>query len=123
MILADTSIWIDHLRRNNRVFAELLRANSILCHPFVIGEVALGHLTPRETILVDLQDLPRCTVASDSEVLEFIDRHSLYGRGIGYVDVHLLASITMRPGTALWTLDKRLNRVAEHLGVAMRPLN
>ena len=123
MILADTSIWIDHLRRSNHVFAELLRANSILCHPFVIGEVALGHLTPRETILVDLQDLPRCTVASDSEVLEFIDRHSLYGRGIGYVDVHLLASIRMRPGTALWTLDKRLNRVAEHLGVAMGPRN
>ena len=122
MILADTSIWIDHLRRNNRVFAELLRANSILCHPFVIGEVALGHLAPRG-VLVDLQDLPRCTMASDSEVLELSERHSLYGRGIGYVDVHLLASIRMRPGTALWTLDKRLNRVAEHLGVAIGQSN
>lgn len=116
MILADTSVWVDHLRRGNRKFAELLQIRGILSHPFVLGELALGHLAPRDKILQDLQDLPQCLVANDAEVLELIERQHLFGRGIGYVDVHLLASIRITPGSSLWTYDKRLNQVADALG-------
>lgn len=120
MILADTSVWVDHLRRGNARFPELLRARAIVCHPFVIGELALGYLNPRESILQDLRDLPRCVIASDDEVLHLIERHGLHGRGIGYIDVHLLAAVRITAGSALWTFDKRLRRVAIELGSAMK---
>jgi predicted nucleic acid-binding protein len=120
VILADTSVWVDHLRRGNARFPEVLRARAIVCHPFVIGELALGYLNPRESILQDLQDLPRCVIASDDEVLHLIGRHGLHGRGIGYVDAHLLAAVRITAGSALWTFDKRLHRVAVELGSAMK---
>jgi predicted nucleic acid-binding protein len=120
VILADTSVWVDHLRRGNARFPELLRARAIVCHPFVIGELALGYLNPRESILQDLQDLPRCVIASDDEVLHLIGRHGLHGRGIGYVDAHLLAAVRITAGSALWTFDKRLHSVAVELGSAMK---
>ena len=120
MILADTSVWVDHLRRGNRKLAELLETRGILSHPFIVGEIALGHLAPRNQVLKDLQDLPQCTVASDEEVLGLIERHQLFGRGIGYVDAHLVAAVMLTPGSAIWTLDNRLNRVAEALGTTVK---
>jgi predicted nucleic acid-binding protein len=120
VILADTSVWVDHLRRGNQQFADLLEIRGILSHPFVIGELALGHLAARDELLRDLQDLPRCAVAKDAEVLGLIEHHRLFGHGIGYVDVHLLASVRITPGSSLWTYDKRLNGVAEALGMSIK---
>ena len=116
MILIDTSVWVDHLRASDEMVAVLLEAGRVLAHPFVIGELALGHLRQRRTILSALQDLPRACVATDAEVLLFIERHALTGVGIGYVDAHLLAATRLTTGSALWTRDKRLSGVAERLG-------
>ena len=123
MILVDTSVWIDHVRRSNDRLAALLVARAVLVHPFVIGEVALGHLRPRAAILRELHDLPPVAVASREEVLHLIEQHRLFGRGIGYVDAHLLAAARLMAGAALWTTDKRLRAVAESLGLAYSPAN
>ncbi|HEX5278926.1 MAG TPA: PIN domain-containing protein [Micropepsaceae bacterium] len=120
MILVDTSVWVEHFRRGAPELSRLLDAGQILCHPFVIGEVALGAMRQRLLLVGQLQSLPRCTVASDAEILEFINRSKLFERGIGYVDVHLLASLRITPGSSLWTFDKRLNRVAEELEIAIK---
>ena len=93
----------------------------MLAHPFVIGELALGRMRQREIILAALSDLPRAELATDAEVLGFVDREALFGRGIGYVDVHLLASVRLTAGAELWTRDTRLRHVAEELGLAMTP--
>ena len=87
-------------------------------HPFVIGEIACGSLRDRSLILELLLDLPAAVVAEGSEVLGFLERHALYGKGIGYVDVHLLASVALTEGARLWTRDKRLHAVAHALGRA-----
>jgi predicted nucleic acid-binding protein len=121
LILVDTSIWIDHLRANNAVLKGLLDAGRVLMHPFVIGELALGRMRHREMILAALSDLPRAELATDAEVLGFVDREALFGRGIGYVDAHLLASTRLSAGAAMWTRDARLRNVAEKLGLAMAP--
>jgi predicted nucleic acid-binding protein len=118
VILADTSIWVDHLRRHNLTFVQLLDAEEILAHPFVIGELALGYLEPRSLILDDLRTMPQVLIASHEEVLDFIDQHRLFGFGIGYVDAHLLAAARLTTGVTLWTRDKRLHGVAHRLGVA-----
>ena len=118
MILADTSVWIDHLRRNDPKLAEKLDANQVLTHPFVVGEIALGSLRQRQTILAALQDLPQAAVATHPEVLRFIDEHALHGKGIGYVDAHLLAACRLTPGASLWTRDKTLGGMASQLGLA-----
>ena len=120
MILADTSIWVDHLRSNNKILASLLEANIVLIHPFVIGELALGNLRQRKAILTALSDLPSINVATEAEVLHFIDRHALSGRGIGYIDAHLLAAAKLTAGIYLWTNDSKLHSVAHQLGLAMR---
>lgn len=119
MILVDTSIWIDHLRAGNTKLAGLLTDGTVLTHPFVIGELALGDFRQRRAVLADLSDLPEVVVASDTEVLGFIDRHALFGRGVGYVDVHLLAAARLTSGARLWTSDRRLHVVADALGLAM----
>jgi predicted nucleic acid-binding protein len=119
LILVDTSIWIDHLRVDNPALKTLLDAGRVLMHPFVIGELALGRMRQREMILAALSDLPRAELATDAEVLGFVDRQALFGRGIGYVDVHLLASVRLAAGAKLWTKDTRLRDVAEELGLAM----
>ena len=121
MILVDSSIWIDHLRRADTKLAGLLERGQVLAHPFVIGELALGNLRQRDGILEDLLALPQAIVADDDEVLEFIARHTLFGRGIGYIDAHLLASVRLTADASLWTRDKRLNEVAATLGVAKGP--
>jgi hypothetical protein len=117
LILADTSAWVDHLRRGHSDLSDALDRGLVLMHLFVIGEIACASLNDRSSILELLHDLPRATVASSDEVLGFIERHQLHGRGIGYVDVHLLASTALSPGAKLWTLDKRLRAAAVDLGL------
>ncbi len=118
MILVDTSVWVDHLRQGDAGLIDLLERSAVVMHPFVVGEIACGSLRDRETILELLQDLPAAAVASPDEVLKFIDGHVLHGKGIGYVDVHLLASVALTPGVRLWTRDSKLRRVAELLDCA-----
>ena len=118
MILVDTSIWVDHLHHVDAELEALLEAGRVLCHPFVIGEVALDHLKQRNRVLTDLQDLTQAVVADGAEVLILIIRASLFGSGIGYVDAHLLAAVKMTPGASLWTRDKQLLLAANRLGLA-----
>lgn len=118
MILADSSVWIEHFRRRNGALAGLLEQGLVLCHPFVIGELACGQLKHRARVL-DALGLLSCTpVASHVEALAFLDRHRLGGAGIGWVDVHLLAATALAGDARLWTRDKRLVRAAESLGLA-----
>ena len=119
MILADTSVWVDHLRASDKALVASLDAGMVLAHPFVTGELALGNLRQREFVLQALADLPHADVATDAEVLHFIERHALFGRGIGYIDAHLLAAVQLTAGTELWTNDKRLHGVAVQLGLAI----
>ena len=118
MILVDTSVWIDHFRQADRSLVELLNASGALGHPFVTGELALGNLRNREEVLDALQGLPQANVATDNEVLHFINRNAVSGLGIGYVDAHLMASVRLTPGSTLWTRDKRLKAAAGRLGLA-----
>jgi predicted nucleic acid-binding protein len=97
VILVDTSVWVEHLRAANEMLIALLNGGEVLCHPFVMGELALGSLRRRDAFLNDLRDLPQAIVASDEEVLDLIDREALFGSGIGYVDAHLLAAAPL-PG-------------------------
>ena len=117
MILVDTSVWIDHLRATNRQLAGLLLEAQVLCHPFVVGELACGALKRRAEILALLRNLPRAPVVDDEEVLSFIEAHALMGSGLGWVDVHILASVCLA-GERLWTGDHRLSQAARRLGVA-----
>lgn len=117
MILVDTSIWIDHLRSAEQKLVKLLTAGAVLAHPFVIGEIAMGGLRHRSRVLQELTSLPAAPVATDAEVLHFIERHALFGRGIGYVDAHLLAAVRLRAGASLWTRDKRLLNAARDLAL------
>ncbi len=117
MILVDTSIWIDHLRQHDENLSKLLNQGQALVHPFVIGELALGNLRDRDTVLDALQNLPQAPVATEGEVLQFIQKNCLYGMGIGYIDAHLLAATRLAPGATLWTRDKRLLTAATSLGL------
>jgi hypothetical protein len=118
LILVDTTVWVDHLRRSDAGLVDLLERSAVAMHPFVVGEIACGSLRDRQSILELLQDLPATLVAQSDEVLQFIERHTLHGKGIGYVDVHLLASVALTEGTRLWTRDLSLRRVATALGCA-----
>jgi hypothetical protein len=118
MILVDTTVWVDHLRAGDKRLTELLDAGAVVMHPFVVGELALSHLNPRGTILHMLSQLPAIGAVTDTEALAYIERHKLVGLGIGYIDVHLLASVQLAAGTTLWARDKRLRAVAEKLGLA-----
>jgi len=118
MILVDTSVWINHLRNNDPHLVRLLTENSVLSHPFVRGELALGNLRQRETILAALDNLPQAPVAFTDEVNVFIEQHALYGLGIGLIDAHLLASTRLSGHTRLWTQDKRLLAAALRLNLA-----
>ena len=115
MILADTSVWIDHLRKGDPMLATLLNSGQIVMHPYVLGELALGHIRQRAAVLNALQSMPRAKIAREDEVMFVIERWSFAGMGIGYVDAHLLAAIPLSPGSLLWTRDKRLRTVAESL--------
>jgi hypothetical protein len=117
MILADTSVWVDHLRAENAEMSKLLDDVQIVMHPLIVGELALGSLWERKKILAFLDMLPRVRVARLDEVREMVETRSLYSRGIGLIDAHLIASIFLNPPTLLWTKDKRLAGVAESLGI------
>ena len=123
MILIDTSIWIEYLRGRNETVQNLLDAEQVLVHPFVIGEIACGNLANREEVFsMLLGSLPVLPTASDLEVLYFIESNGLMGRGIGYIDFHLLTAtaLAIQP-THLWTWDKRLNEAAQAMELAYRP--
>ena len=117
MILADTSVWIGHFRQNDERLAGLLDATGLLIHPFVIGELAVGNLRQREATIDYLSSLPPATLATDREVLQFIEANALFGLGLGYVDAQLLASVRLTPGATLWSGDKRLADVADRMGL------
>ena len=119
MILVDTSVWIDHFRGEEPLLVALLGSGEVLTHPFVIGELACGNLRNRREILGQLRRLPSAPHATDDEVLGFIERRMLMGRGIGYVDAHLLASGALAPDCRLWTRDVRLTTVARSIGLDM----
>ena len=118
MILVDTSVWIDHLRHGNETLRTLLTQRRVCTHPMVIGELACGSLRNRDRLLELWNNLPGILQASHEEVMIFLSRRHLAGRGIGYIDVHLLASVTLQSGTRFWTGDKRLAGVANSLKLA-----
>jgi predicted nucleic acid-binding protein len=118
MILVDTSVWIEHFRKENERLRTLLYDEQVLCHPFVIGELACGRLQNREEILSLVHALPEARVAEQAEVLNFLETRQLYERGLGWVDAHLLASALLS-GCPLWTLDKPLQRAAAALGASV----
>ena len=117
MILVDTSVWIDHLRTGDDELVQQLNNNSVLMHPFVLGELACGNLNKRREVLTLFKDLPGSPVATDDEVLFFIEQHKLMGRGIGYIDTHLLAAVALNSSARLWTRDKRLRAVGDSLSL------
>jgi predicted nucleic acid-binding protein len=116
VILVDTSVWIDHLRRGNARLAGMLHDGVVVSHPFVIGELACGAMRQRSAILSLLSELPVATTATHAEAMAFIEARRLMRRGLGYVDVHLLAAASL-DRLPLWTLDKRLSVAAKALGV------
>ncbi len=121
MIVADTSIWIDHIRATNLTLSQLLDAEELLGHPYVLGEVAMGSLNKRSAHLNLLRNLPACELVANDDVLAFVEGERLFGLGIGLVDAHLLASVHRTPGAVLWTRDRRLHRAATNLALAYEP--
>ena len=117
MTLVDTSVWVDHFRHRNSRLGQMLMDDGVLAHPFIVGELACGFLSKRDEILTLLSSLPAAPVADHPEVLRFLDTHRLHGRGLGWVDIHLLASALLAR-TPIWTLDKPLVRAALAMGVS-----
>ncbi len=118
MILVDTSVWIDHLARGDARLQALLEDGQVLTHPYVVGEIALGSLPRRHETVSALQALPTVSIATADEAMVFLQRERLFGMGIGYVDLHLLAATRLQPEGLLWTRDKRLLQVAVKLKLA-----
>lgn len=117
VVLVDTSVWIEHFRRGGTALGRLLDDGLVVTHPAVIGELACGTLRRRATTLELLRRLPTAVSANDDEVVRFLDHHRLFGRGLGWADVHLLAAATLTP-CGLWTLDRPLGEAARRLRVA-----
>lgn len=118
MILVDTSVWVDHLRSGNATLAELLDGGGVLGHPWVSGELALGRLHQRAEVIGLLNGLPQATIGTTAEVMTLIEQQRLFGVGVGYVDVQLLAATRLTADARLWTNDRALDRVSRQLGVA-----
>jgi hypothetical protein len=116
MVLVDTSVWVAHLREGNDDLARLLNNGDVTCHPLIVGELACGNLKNRSEILSLLRSLPMAIEAEHEETLQFIEKNRLMGRGLGYIDVHLMASSVLTR-TPLWTLDKRLNEISTEIGI------
>lgn len=114
MVLVDTSVWVRHLRKGDPGLATSLNNGEVLCHPFIVGEIACGTLKNRSAILSLLQALPSVIQAGHEEVMEFIENYRLMGKGLGYIDIHLLASARLTK-VSLWTLDHALNEVSSKL--------
>jgi len=117
LILADTSVWIDHFRSGNKELEQALNRGQIVIHPFVVAELALGSLKERAKTLGMLDFLPQVRVARLSELRLMIEARRLYNLGIGFTDAHLIASVFIDSPTLLWTKDKQLRKVAESLGI------
>lgn len=118
MILVDTSVWIDHLARGDSGLQSLLEEGEVLMHPYIVAEIALGSLTRRDETVSALQALPEIPVARHVEVMAFLGNERLFGIGIGYVDLHLLAATRLAVGTRVWTRDRRLLQAALKLNLA-----
>ena len=116
MVLVDTSVWVSHFRESNLKLVKLLNNGHVACHPFIIGELACGNLKNRSEIPSLLKALPMAIQAEHEEILEFIDNKQLMGKGLGYIDVHLLASAVLT-GIPIWTLDKKLKKVSQEMGL------
>jgi predicted nucleic acid-binding protein len=116
MVLVDTSVWVAHLRAGDVGLEVLLNEGLVFCHPFIVGELACGNLKNRSEILSLLHALPMVTALENEEVMRFIESHRLAGKGLGYIDMHLLAS-AMLSGVPLWTLDRKLKGVSSELGL------
>jgi predicted nucleic acid-binding protein len=116
-VLVDTSVWVDHFRQRNARLSEELKAGQVWIHPFVIGELACGSLSDRRQVLMLLSALPSAPMAEHDETMDFIETHDLHGKGLGWIDLHLLVSahIVRLP---FWTLDKRLAVAARALGLS-----
>jgi predicted nucleic acid-binding protein len=121
MVLADTSIWADHIRKDDDVMARMLELGAILLHPLVLGEIAMGSLKDRERLLFRMSKLPQAQRARDEDVMGLIERERLFSSGMNYIDAHLLASALITPEARLWTRDKRLREAAERLDVGIKP--
>ncbi|MEL6813950.1 MAG: type II toxin-antitoxin system VapC family toxin [Cyanobacteria bacterium J06598_3] len=121
MILVDTSVWIDHFYAGEPALTKLLKREDVLIHPFIIGELACGNIQNRQEIMSLLKNLPTSSTASDQEALLLIENHALMGRGIGYIDIHLLVSVLLTEGAKLWTRDKRLVAIATQMNFAYQP--
>ena len=117
MVLVDTSIWIDHLRKPEPGLIHLLESEEVMIHPFIIGELACGTLQNREVLLYNLGKLPRVPLANDIEVHAMIENRGLMGKGVGYLDMHLLATVLLGQGVRLWTRDRKLAVIADELSV------
>ena len=117
MVLVDTSIWVSHLREGNVGLEKLLSHGEVVCHPFIVGELACGNLKNRYEILTYLQSLPMTILAEDEEVLKFIENNQLMGKGLGYIDIHLIASAVLTD-VPLWTLDKTLDKFTRRIGIS-----
>ncbi len=120
MILVDTSVWIDHWKAADHRLSDLLFEEQVLSHPFVVGELACGKFKHRSEILTLMKNLGHAPVVAHDDVLTFVEAHALMGSGLGWIDVHLLASAS-RVGERLWTRDNRLARAARRLGVSFTP--
>lgn len=116
MILADTSVWVEHLRAGNRRLADLLSSGEVFCHPMIVGELACGNLRHRREVVALLHALPALDRVTDDEILFFIEKHRLHGKGLGLIDMQLLSSCLLA-GARLWTLDKRLKQASSRIGV------
>ncbi|WHO74644.1 type II toxin-antitoxin system VapC family toxin [Rhizobium sp. BT03] len=124
MILADTSIWIDHFRHADAELRRIIEDDRLLCHPSVIGELALGSLRDRDRVMAFLAAQRGAVVATHDEVMTMINRYGIFSMGIGYTDAHLLASVLLERRATLWTRDKRLRLAAEKAGVSLHiPVN
>ncbi len=121
MVLVDTSVWVSHFRKANGVLQSLLIQDQVLCHPLVVLELACGSPpSPRVRTLLEIQNLQQATVATTSEALEFVEKNKLYESGCGAIDISLLASTLLSKNALIWSLDKKLQALANQLGIAFK---
>lgn len=120
MVLVDTSVWVDHLRRGDKRLAQLLVQNQVMMHPMIIGELACGNMQNRNELLALWQNLPAVKEATHGEAMYFLEHQQLMGKGIGYIDLHLLAAARLNGSARLWTRDIRLAQLANDIGSAFQ---
>ena len=121
-VLVDSSVWVDHFKQRNEHLVALLEADSVVCHPYIVAEVACGTPPGRKAIISLLSELEPSLLASQEELLALLDARQLYGRGCGFVDLSLLASALLSETTRIWTLDKRFEQLATEANRAFSPL-